>query len=227
MNNLRKKIVSLCLTLCLCTVSILNVSSCGKQSANSLTMGVWLELIAQAFGMSTYQESTPYFEQVNSDSPYFDVFQAAAEWEIIDSKEDLSADAPLTWEQALVTLVNAGEFLDAANEAWIAKEYVENIENVEFTEDVVDFLDEPVDYTVDGNTVTITEASLPSELEAGDYYTLPATTTRPASINKVASIEYVDGRAIITNAEDLTEDAYADIRGKSKRIRHIQRRGME
>lgn len=243
--KIKRKIVSLCLALCLCTVSVLNVSSCGKQNINTLTMGIWLELIAQSFGMTTYQESNPYFEQIDSNSPYFGVFQSAAEWEIVNKDDDLSADTVVTWETALVSLVNAGAFLDdtASNEdkfsyginqfdpsirkywknrqipvenavalldkaavAWAAKEYTDNIEKAEFAENVVDFTHEPLDYTVDGNTVTITEASLPQNLQVGDYYTLPATTTRTASIHKVASIEYIDGKAVIQNVEGLTDE---------------------
>ncbi|MCM1299220.1 MAG: Ig-like domain-containing protein [Firmicutes bacterium] len=101
-----KKIVSFLLVLAMIVTSMLGFSSCAFGEL-TLTMGQWLALVADAFGMTTYTQQEPYFDKVNSESAYFDAFQMAAEWEILIPSSSVSADQTLTWRDALITLVNA------------------------------------------------------------------------------------------------------------------------
>lgn len=87
-------------------------SGCSSEVTGALTMGQWLTMICQEFGMESYYQEEPYFSNIDEDNDYFTVVQACADWGIVDAKKPLDVDSKVTWKDALVTLVNAGEFLD-------------------------------------------------------------------------------------------------------------------
>lgn len=112
-----KRIIAVLLVVA--TLVSMSSGLAGCDSSNpTLEMGTWLSLIAESFGMSEYTSEEPYFDQVDSSDAYFGAFQLAAEWEILPPDGDTSSATEVTWKDALITLVNAGEFLpvDAAEE---------------------------------------------------------------------------------------------------------------
>lgn len=101
------------LTIVLVLVMLLSaipLTGCGEKK-DTISVGQWLALVNQTFGMESYQQETPHFENIPKDSPYFATVQIAAEWEVIDTTKPIEIEAELTWGSALVTLVNVGNFL--------------------------------------------------------------------------------------------------------------------
>lgn len=90
-------------------ISSISFSGCGESQEN-ISVGQWLSLVNQTFGMESYQSDTPYFDNISQDSSYFDTVQTAAEWDVIDTAWDINVDEMLTWNMALLTLVNVGNF---------------------------------------------------------------------------------------------------------------------
>ena len=220
-------------------------TGCVDAGANSpLSMGQWLTMVADSFGLAGYTEEKPFFEKVPSTSSYFPVFQAVAEWEILEPSAEIDAKTPVKWKDVLISLVNAGEFVDLAasdeekinyaiehfdgsirsywmkrnikmvdacallekaQNMWVDRRYTEKVEKLTVTDEVVDYLDQKMEYTEDNDVITI-DADLVADLKPGDVYTLPATNRENASINRVSSIEIVDGKAIITNDPAFTEE---------------------
>ncbi len=109
-----KKILALLVVTAMLTTTLFTFVGCGATTPETaLSMGQWVTLIADSFGLQNYTEEKPYFSKVSNSDPTFSAFQAAAEWGIIASSDDISASTPVTWNDVLVSLVNAGEFLDA------------------------------------------------------------------------------------------------------------------
>ena len=108
MKNALKKTLAMLLVI----ATLLSQVSCGASGKTSLKMGQWLSMIADSFGMESYIEETPYFKKVDKNDPYFGAFQAAAEWDILPAGSDVTSETAVTWKDALVMLVNAGELAD-------------------------------------------------------------------------------------------------------------------
>lgn len=104
-----KRFVSLILVLA--TMISLCSPLAGCSAGSPLQMGTWLNLIADSFGMSEYTSADPYFDKVPSEDAYFGAFQLAAEWEILTPDASTTSSTTVTWQDALVTLVNAGNFV--------------------------------------------------------------------------------------------------------------------
>lgn len=232
----------------LMAISLLaSLSGCAAvQETAAITMGQWLSLVAESFGLETYQEEQPLFAKVTADNNYFSVFQACAEWDIVEPSADVDEDTALTYNDVLISLVNAGEFLsetasdeekvdyaiehfdssirtywgdryiklsdacvllDTAVDQWINFTYTERLDNVVFSDEVVNSMDQEIAYTEEDEVVTVENP--PEELanlKPGDVYTLPAADGEVASINRVSSVEVVDGKIVITNDESFTQD---------------------
>ena len=107
-----RPMIKKCLAVLLTIVTLLSQVSCGSSQSSSLTMGQWLSMIADSFGMESYTENTPYFKKVSNNDPYFGAFQAAAEWDVLPAGSDMAANTKVTWKDALVTLMNAAELTD-------------------------------------------------------------------------------------------------------------------
>lgn len=232
------------------TIMISTLSGCAVTTADSaLSMGQWVTLIADSFGLQNYIEETPHFSKVTEKEDTFSAFQAVAEWGIIEPSDEITSSTPVKWKDVLISLVNAGEFLDAdatdeekinfaienfdssirsywgkryiklkeaiplldvAQEMWAGKVYTEKIEEATFSEEVINCIEnKEINYVSEGETIITTAEEL-QNLKVGDVYTLPANETTPASINKVESIEYVDGGIIITNDAGFVEEEVAE-----------------
>lgn len=92
------------------------LAGCSANKETVLTVGQWLTMINDAFGMQSYIEEKPYFDNVSSSNPYFETVQIAAEWDVVDRNAPIDVEKTLTWETALVTLVNAGNFVAAESD---------------------------------------------------------------------------------------------------------------
>ncbi len=101
----------LAILLILTTLITMCAPLAGCSSSTPLQMGTWLSLIADSFGMVSYTSTKPYFEKVGEGDVHFNAFQLAAEWEVLEPSNEISSTTEVKWEDALVTLVNAGEFL--------------------------------------------------------------------------------------------------------------------
>lgn len=221
-------------------------AGCVDTGADSpLSMGQWLTMVADSFGLAGYAEEKPFFKKVDSSNSYFSVFQACAEWDIIEPSDTVDEKTPVTWNDVLISLVNAGEFmdpdatdkekvayaiehfdnsirsywgkrtikmakaaslLDIAAEKWRNFSYTQTVEKVTVSDEVLNLLEEEdLEYTVEDDTVTIEEDAV-ADLKPGDVYTLPACGTEGISINRVKSIEIVDGKAVIVNDTSFEQE---------------------
>ena len=89
-----QRIVSLLLAM----VMLAGIAAgCGENKADDeVTMGKWLTLIADSFGIENYTEVTPFFKNVGPTDEYFSAFQAAAEWEILAPTDAIDANTCVT-----------------------------------------------------------------------------------------------------------------------------------
>lgn len=106
-----KKAISILLTIVMLLSSFATLSACSPQQT-TMTVGEWLGMVNNAFGMESYTSDEPYFKNVNQNDPYFGAVQIAAEWDVIDVNSDFDPNETLTWKVALITLVNVGSFTD-------------------------------------------------------------------------------------------------------------------
>lgn len=240
-----KRIIALVSLISILLVNVVSLSGCTTSDKDALKMGQWLALVSDSFGMESFQQKTPYFENVEADNPAFAYFQMAAEWEILEPSEDITSDTVVKWNDVLISLINAGGFLnvdatdeekieyaiknfdpsikeywgkrnitmqeavpllDIAKELWVNKTYTEKIETVAFDDEVKNYIDsEDVEYVCEGEMITSASETM-QNLKAGDIYVLPANENNPSSINKVKSVEVVDGKVIIINDESFSQD---------------------
>lgn len=125
-----KRFISGVLLFCVIITSSGFMTACSAKKASEVTMGEWLMMVNQMFGMETYTEENPFFESIDKENKYFGTVQIAAEWGVVDVDKDLDVDKKLTYEEALLTLVNVGSFLeeDADDDSKIAYA-IENFDN--------------------------------------------------------------------------------------------------
>lgn len=107
-----KRFISGLLLICMIITSSGFMTACSAKKATEVTVGEWLMMVNQMFGMETYVEEKPFFESVDRDNKYFDTVQIAAEWGVIDVNKELDVEKTLTYEEALLTLVNVGSFMN-------------------------------------------------------------------------------------------------------------------
>ncbi len=108
-----KRFTALILTIVIGISTVFGMTGCtAVQEDGALTMGQWLTLVAESFGMQSYTEEKPYFEKVPSSDSSFAAFQMAAEWDIVEPSAEIDSSTPLKWNDILITLVNAGDFVD-------------------------------------------------------------------------------------------------------------------
>ena len=113
------------------------------------------------------------------------------------------------WMNRGIKMSEAVPLLDKAAELWANRTYSEEekIEEFAFGEGVVSLLNEEnLDFTADGNVITIDKDKV-SGLRPGDVYVLPNSVSgAEGGINRVASIEIDGDKAIITNEPEITID---------------------
>lgn len=71
--------------------------------ADDITRYEWIEMLCEQVGMTEYQNSEPYFKDVEKDSRYFSYIQSAYEWEIIDEALKFDGDALVSGEFVALT----------------------------------------------------------------------------------------------------------------------------
>ena len=108
---MRRRIIAAFLSMVMLLSCLISMSGCAAQVEDKLTLGQWLGMINQSFGMDTYVSEEPYFQDVGASDSLFGTVQAAAEWGVVGESEELHPEQTLTWRSALTTLVNAGGFL--------------------------------------------------------------------------------------------------------------------
>ena len=108
---MRRRIIAAFLSMVMLLSCLISMSGCAAQVEDKLTLGQWLGMINESFGMDTYVSEEPYFQDVGASDSLFGTVQAAAEWGVVGESEELHPEQTLTWRSALTTLVNAGGFL--------------------------------------------------------------------------------------------------------------------
>ena len=94
-----KRFTALVLTIVIGISTVFGMTGCtAVQADGALTMGQWLALVIDAFGMQTYTEETPYFEKVPSSDDNFELFQMAAEWDIVEPSAEIDSSTPFKME---------------------------------------------------------------------------------------------------------------------------------
>ncbi len=128
---MKKRIISIMIIAVTILTNIFSLVGCNKQEISTLTVGQWLSMVDYAFGMESYTSDEPYFSNVSSDNPYFAAVQIAAEWDVIDKEGSIDVDKKLTYKDALITLVNVGNFTkaDASDDEKI-KYAIDNFDSV-------------------------------------------------------------------------------------------------
>lgn len=107
-----KRFIALLLAIVTLLTITLGLFGCSSISNAVLTMGQWLALVNDAFGMESYISDDPHFSNVDKTSPYYDTVQIAAEWDVV-SGDTIDTEKEVTWEDVLISLVNVGAFLPA------------------------------------------------------------------------------------------------------------------
>lgn len=107
-----KKSISILMIIVTLLSMAMSFSGCSAQQNNSLTVGQWLTLVDEAFGMKSFTTDEPYFENIGKENAYFTAVQIAAEWDVIDKNKEIDVDAKLNWKDALISLVNVGNFTE-------------------------------------------------------------------------------------------------------------------
>lgn len=122
----KRRVCALILVWSMIIGSMSVMAGCGKSSSKTdgkskyITQAEWLGLINEQFGMTSYQNTEPYFSEISNTSEYYDTYQIAGEWKVIDDSVQAAPTAEVTQEEAAITLVNAaglssGEKVEIAN----------------------------------------------------------------------------------------------------------------
>lgn len=107
---MKKRIISVLLVIVTLLSSVVALVGCSSQEANTLTVGQWLGMINNAFGMESYAREEPYIASIDTSNEYFNTIQIAAEWEVIDIDKPIDPSDTLLYKDALIYLVNVGNF---------------------------------------------------------------------------------------------------------------------
>lgn len=95
-------------------IVILGFSGCSRSddTAEYVTRGEWISMLAEGFGLESYPSETPYYSDVTTASEWFPSVQATAQWDILSiySDDDLDADKPLTYAEMASTAAIAAGF---------------------------------------------------------------------------------------------------------------------
>lgn len=107
---MKKRIISILLVIVTLLSSVVTLGGCSTQEMNTLRVGQWLGMINNAFGMESYSQEEPYITSIGTNNEYFKTIQIAAEWEVIDTDKPINPSDTLLYKDALVYLVNVGNF---------------------------------------------------------------------------------------------------------------------
>ncbi len=125
-----KAVISVVLVMCILLGTVSCVLFAGPSKKEAVTMGQWVELITNYFGIENYTAEKPYFKNIEKDNPMFSSFQAVAELGIIEPSDKITTETPLKWNEALISLVTAIGFLgDEVSDKDKINYAIENIDN--------------------------------------------------------------------------------------------------
>lgn len=125
-----KRILALLLVLCMA----LSLAACGskeaapeeiapenaeEQASGTVTRGEWLVMLAESFGLDTYESDSPYYSDISQGNNLFPAVQSAAEWGILSSftGESFEPDKPVTREEVADSAARASGFRDGGEMA--------------------------------------------------------------------------------------------------------------
>lgn len=186
-----KRIVSVILLFTILITSSGFTTACATSDAQKVKMGEWLAMVNASFGMESYLSETPYFSDITTDNPYFANVQVAVEWNVINPDDELDLEKNVTWKEVLVTLVNAGAFLQA---------------------DATD--EDKIAYGIKYFDETIQEKTLKKEINITDATELLNTAqSKWANLTfdeAVEIVEYTDGVLDYSQGENAIEDYQID-----------------
>lgn len=248
-----KRIIAIILATVTLFTSLVSLTGCSQKSEETLEIGQWLGMINNAFGMESYTKEEPYIETVSANDEYFSTVQIAAEWSVIQNNDSLNPREKLSWKKALVTLVNAGSFLDedasekekieyaiknfdeniryywmnrtidvesaskllvTAQEKWANKTYDTPVQEVKYTENVIDFSENNmnvIDFNPSEGLIAIETNDDTEKIKKDDVFVMPASDK---SIEKLAykaeEIIEKDGITYIKANDDLEIDDFVD-----------------
>lgn len=93
---------------------------CSKNSAKSenenkdsyVVRGQWVTMLAETFNLDTYQETTPYYTDIDSNSELFPYVQSSKEWDVLSiyQGETFDAETPVTRREVASTAAIAAGF---------------------------------------------------------------------------------------------------------------------
>ncbi len=106
-----KRFIALILSLSILAGVLVSFAGCSTSKPQNITMGQWLTMVNDAFGMDSYVQQEPYYSNIVQSNRYFEEVQIAAEWEVISTSRKIDVNKMITWKDVLVSLVNAGAFL--------------------------------------------------------------------------------------------------------------------
>lgn len=107
-----KRFIAILLTVAMLITGLFSLAGCNATTADTaLSMGQWVTLIAESFGMQNYLSDEPHFKNVTKESNYFSAFQMAAEWDILEPTDEIRDTTAVKYSDVLITLVNAGGFM--------------------------------------------------------------------------------------------------------------------
>ena len=90
------------------------VVGCYSLPNNIPSVGEWIQLLADSFGMTTYTSELPHISSVDTDNPYFPAVQSAYEWESLPSNK-LNTNDKLTKGFVASTLVRTVGLYDVSS----------------------------------------------------------------------------------------------------------------
>ena len=105
-----KRFIAAILSLLMIFGCVVSLSGCSKTDNQGVTLGQWLSMINEAFGMNSYVQDEPYYSSVDANNEFFEEVQIAREWDVISASMEIDTDSNITWKDALISLVNAGNF---------------------------------------------------------------------------------------------------------------------
>lgn len=111
-DNIMKRFIAMLVAAALTVTVTLPLAGCGKKADDTVSWGRWLEMLDSVFGMETYTTDTPYFSNITNTNPYFEAVQIAAEWDVISPEDEIDTEEKVSWREALITVVNVGNFTD-------------------------------------------------------------------------------------------------------------------
>lgn len=87
--------------ICLCLIC--SLVSC--KQVDTLLVGKWFDLIYNELGLQVSQTNLPYFNDIDTDSYYYDIVQSLADWKILNSEDKFELEANLTQDIYVKTLL--------------------------------------------------------------------------------------------------------------------------